>query len=102
MSYEGYSQLLCKRGHLIEIDCNDDTPAKCNICGQPYVWINSVDLTSGSFFYDERLGVCTKERIDGYIELEVKKRDIEKCEHCGSNTYLEVTYKIPKGKGHKI
>ena len=52
MSYEGYVRLLCKKGHLIEIDCHDDEPKKC-WCGEEYVWRNDVDVTNGSFEGDE-------------------------------------------------
>lgn len=85
MSYEGYSQFLCKNGHLWTADCwKAETEMKCPVCGKQKVWENMVDTTNGSFEDGER--------IDGYIELEVKSR--KTCSKCHS--ILETRYKIPK------
>jgi len=96
MSYEGYSQLLCKDGHYWEVDCNctsgkleDET---CPVCSNPAIWENMVDITNGSF--DPYWSMEEKNRIDGYIELEILKE--EKCDKCGS--ILVRIYKIPKKK----
>lgn len=56
MSYEGFSQYLCKSGHLHEEDSSiaySETPtdAACRICGEAFVWRHDVDVTNG---YDER------------------------------------------------
>jgi len=91
MSYEGYTQKICKNGHEWEEDCwADEFSHRCPICQERCVWWNMIDLTNGSF--DEE----TNERIDGYVDLKVKDR--KKCECCGS--VLETIYEIPK-KGHK-
>lgn len=47
MSYEGYEELLCKKGHYSTHDCNDDHPAVCVICGEPNLYRHSVDQTNG-------------------------------------------------------
>lgn len=86
MSYEGYSQLLCKNGHYWTVDCwNSNGKQKCPTCGERQVWENSVDITNGSFDDDGT-------RIDGYIALETET--IKKCDHC--NSILEIKCKIPE------
>jgi len=90
MSYEGYTQLLCAKGHQDCVDCYEDEPKTCRKkgCKEPIVWRNSVDVTNGS--YDG------KKRIDGYIEL--KKNPVKKCkcDKCGNEHFAkEITYKIP-------
>ena len=86
MSYEGYSQLLCKHGHCWEKNCYEIDEYARQLCpfGHPAVWENMVNTTNGSFEGNER--------IDGYIELEQIKERV--CKHCGS--VLETRYRIPK------
>ena len=91
MSYEGFTQYLCKNGHLHELDCYMDDLKICPVCSEKIVWENSVDVTNGSF--DEIDG--KEVRIDGYVELKIKSR--RKCEHC--NSILEMTYEIPEKEG---
>ena len=86
MSYEGYVQYLCEKGHYSSEDCYMEELQKCPICGKKIVWRNGVDVTNGSF--DTHNG----ERIDGYVELEIKSQ--RKCKECGS--ILETQYHIPK------
>ena len=45
MSYEGYVQLLCAKGHLTMQDCYLDEPKKC-WCKEPIVWGESVNTTN--------------------------------------------------------
>jgi len=49
MSYEGYSQKLCARGHLCEIDVCDDVGDEC-FCGEDFVFKNKVDDTNSDSF----------------------------------------------------
>lgn len=92
MSYEGYSQFMCKNGHSWSVDCYiADEMKECPICFSPAIWENMVDTTNGSFDDEGN-------QIDGYVELEVESQKI--CEHCG--TILETIYKIPEGKGRKL
>jgi len=90
MSYEGYSQYLCENGHETVIDameeCFGEDLKICPRCSKPIVWRNCVDTTNGS--WDEK----TDERIDGYVELEIKNQI--RCDKC--NSILGTTYKIPK------
>jgi len=90
MSWEGYFQHLCKKGHYWS-KCAEyaEEDITCSICGEPVVWTNTVDVTNGSFE--------GKKRIDGYVDLKVEKATM--CKECGHA--LEVTYKIPKTKRRK-
>lgn len=86
MSYEGYSQFICKAGHYFTRDCWEvgwDNKVKCN-CGEPIIWENMVDITNGS--YDEE-----GNQIDGYEEPRPISR--KKCEGC--NTTLEILFAPP-------
>lgn len=93
MSYEGYSRFICKNGHLWNIDAHllmyDEDKQLCPKCGEPEVWENSVDLTNGSFDDEEN-------RIDGFIELKVKKEISGICSECGEKHICERLYEIPK------
>jgi hypothetical protein len=91
MSWEGFYQKLCKNGHYFTEDASIycEETEKCPICGEKFVWKNTVDETNGSFEGSVR--------IDGYINLEVDKE--VKCKECGHT--LEITYKIPKKKRRK-
>lgn len=99
MSYEGFSQLLCKNGHYWEVDCNELTYLdsfeeypRCPICGEQIVWENMVDLTNGS--YDDE-----GNRIDGFIELETLREQIVICPECKKMHICSCSkYKIPEGK----
>lgn len=86
MSFEGYYQKLCSKGHYLSVDVYNESQFEvCPICKGPFVWENLVNTTNGS--YDDE-----DERIDGYIPLEVDK--ITHCRECGH--VIECTYKIPK------
>lgn len=103
MSYEGYYQILCQNGHLCDIDCRDysDKSFVCPECGEKSVWWNSVDVTNGSFGENPFTG--KEERIDGYIELEIKESPkVCVCKECGTHHWsTTITYKLPPiGVGH--
>lgn len=96
MSYEGYSRFLCKNGHLwteddlMQMWSKDSLEDnKCPKCGGSAVWENIVNLTNGS--YDDE-----GERIDGFIELEIKSEWSGICSECGGKHICETIYKIPK------
>jgi hypothetical protein len=115
MSWEGYYQALCEKGHQCSLDpydsmwlksgygesLDDEKGSKCH-CGAKIVWYNVVDTTNGSFEVDDS-GKEVK-RIDGYIELEEKEPAVHcQCSGCG-NTHVskEATYKVPEVGGHKL
>ena len=94
MSWEGYYQCLCKKGHL-QIDNAEyqDAPTICEFkdCKEKIVWVNQVDTTNGSYDTDKN---GKQRRIDGCVTLKINKKHT--CDKCKST--LEVTYKIPKRK----
>jgi hypothetical protein len=47
MSYEGYTEYLCTRGHYMTRDCRDDRPLQCDVCNLAIEYQNSVDQTNG-------------------------------------------------------
>lgn len=96
MSYEGYEQKICKKGHYWTIDSQLTTwkeeKEKCLICGEEEVWTNSVDVTNGSFDEEDN-------RIDGYVEPELDEMHHEICSVCGRTHICECSiYKIPGEK----
>ena len=99
MSFEGYNQLLCKKGHFFTqdvYDARDIEDIKCPVCKEKVAWWNIVDVTNGSYE--------GKVRIDGYIELKIKtKTKTCKCSKC-SNVHVvdDATYQIPKKGGHRV
>ena len=92
MSFEGYYQMICEKGHYSTIGVHLDEPETflCPACKEQIVWWNLVDTTNGSFYNGKR--------IDRLIKMEVDKRKV--CDKCGS--VLETTFKIPKKGGHRI
>jgi len=94
MSYEGYTQVLCEKGHFTSYDAYSDTSSnkewKCPVCKAKRAWYNLVDLTNGSFE--------GKKRIDGFVELEVDvPAQMCKCKECGNeHMIVPPTFKIPK------
>lgn len=92
MSYEGFEQYLCPKGHTWNMSCFDIEEAICPICKEKAIWENSVDETNGT--YDEN-----GNDITGYIELEVLSK--EECQCCGK--IKEATFKLPPlGKGRRL
>lgn len=93
MSYEGYSQFLCKKGHYWTVDCNlltyKDKKERCPSCNKEFVFENMVNITNGSFDNDGT-------RIDGFIDLKVKKVRSGFCSECKKQHICETIYKIPK------
>ena len=76
MSYEGYTQLMCTKGHLDSRDHLDDSPLVCE-CGEPFVWRNEVDETNG----DNLVDVATPKKIVEAV--------YDTCTHCGHSRLVE-------------
>jgi len=80
MSYEGFSQVLCEKGHYHTINCyntpHDWDEWKCD-CGAKKAHENMVNETNGESV--------------GYIEME--RIVHQKCDKC--NSTLEQKYKVP-------
>lgn len=94
MSFEGYYQILCKNGHYDTCDVYifdwAETCWECSICKEKVGWMNTVDLTNGSYDDEGR-------RIDGCVELEVKEQPKEcECPTCGNTHSTGPTvYEVP-------
>lgn len=99
MSFEGYYQLICDKGHYFNENDISRHPESlgCTVdsCDANVAWWNLVNTTNGSYE--------GKKRIDGYIELEMLSKPIIcKCNKCKNIHVNKVAvYKIPKG-GHKV
>jgi len=99
MSFEGYYQMWCEKGHYFTEDANSsrlyfsdplEANIKCPICKSKLAFWNLVNIINGPY---KEISVRAK-RIDGYIEPELKS--IKTCDKCGS--VLEEIYEIPKTK----
>jgi hypothetical protein len=100
MSYEGYTQLLCEKGHYFTKDCWEydfTEDIVCPTCKSKVVWENGVNTTNGSFEIDSD---GNENRIDGYVDLEEKTPAVFcTCKECGvQHLKEEATYKIPEVK----
>lgn len=47
MSYEGYTEYLCEKGHYWSANCYFDDGEPCAVCGGAPVWRHAVDQTNG-------------------------------------------------------
>lgn len=90
MSYEGYSQFLCKKGHLWTEDAlmqmydeKNLEDNKCPKCREPAVWENMVNVTNGSFDDEGN-------RVDNFVELEVKSERSGICSECGEKHVCDI------------
>lgn len=111
MSYEGYDQLICKKGHYWIQDsvmrfCSADSDVanqKCPSCKEVVVWYNAVDLTNGC----EPIDTNNKKHDDncqcGVVGVEIlDEAQLCVCK-CGDRHYVTIpTFKIPEDKGHKV
>jgi len=129
MSYEGYTQYLCAKGHIQTRDCMEPTLKVCPSCGSRIAWSNGVDQTNGSrhqfdlpdevwetfpetasqeewdaLLYCKGCEHCDNGRIDGYVELEKTSDAIPcTCRSCGHQHNIEpARYKIPTTKGRRL
>jgi len=94
MSYEGYTQYLCAKGHYFTKNAYDYSDVVCDICSNGAVWWNQVDETNGSWDEDGN-------RIDGYVELKEKQDYVHPCPTCGQVKSYSTTYVLPSKKiGH--
>ena len=96
MSFEGYYQILCGNGHLVEDDVyyyqQEGDYWKCKVCGEREAWRNLVDTTNGIYFEDER--------IDGHVELEIDHQPVSReCDMGHIHSVSPTIYKIPQHPG---
>ncbi len=86
MSYEGFVQQICEKGHFSGRDCMDDNAA-CRICGGKLVWENNVDQTNWEDF-----GYIRQEDMKKFV---IQEEVIEICSHCGQNKQVSPTLYRP-------
>jgi hypothetical protein len=100
MSYEGYEEYLCAKGHLSTFDAYEGqqwyedeygSHETC-FCGEKFVWTNSVDQTNG--VWQDEDGVIWGEGTNFKVVY------TDTCGECGKTK--ETRYAIPKGRGHLI
>ena len=89
MSFSGYFQLLCERGHYSEVDCYTaefcDETSWCPHCSSRIVWDHLVDTTNDAGD-DQRVRLI--ERAPPIIDV---------CDECGHETVVEpARYMIPE------
>ncbi len=89
MSYEGYTQNICKAGHYYERDCYEEYEL-CGVpgCTEPPAWSNSVDQTNG-----EEFGVIPDEKLDTFIISKPGTHECPTCHHVKLEGYT--IYRIP-------
>jgi len=100
MSWEGWVQLVCERGHSHACDGYEfefvQEYWECPDCGAGLAWYNVVDVTNGSFDDDDN-------RIDGYVQLKIREAHRCECPTCGTEHSSSPTeYEIPKDEGHLV
>ena len=95
MSYEGYEQHLCKKGHLFSQDAmyfvgqEEDGPV-CHHCNEPSVFFNSVDDTNG-----EEWGLITE---DGWKMLLLTPEVRKVCNLGHEHVIKHATYRMPRNE----
>lgn len=47
MSYEGYTEYLCERGHFFTRDAYESDPVECDVCKRDVAHFHPVDQTNG-------------------------------------------------------
>lgn len=97
MSYEGFRQLLCERGHLVEVDCYEQDPLQCDrlhegeLCGKPIVFTNQVDDTNG-----DQWGVIPN---SCWNKLKIFDEVESKCSECHQSVVVShAQYRVPTDK----
>jgi len=95
LSFEGYTQYLCAKGHYFARDVYDYSDVICHVCKNAAVWWNQVDETNGTHDDDDN-------RIDGFVELKEKPAPyVHPCPTCGHTQPYPKTYVFPpKDVGH--
>lgn len=97
MSYEGWTQVLCKNGHEFSIGQYEDRHP-CPHCGAEIVWSHEVDLTNGC---EPDCKLYDKKCYAHPLELEIATPAVY--EHCPTCQHKRVVfvqiYKIPAESG---
>lgn len=88
MSYSGYREYICNKGHYFTVDEWDDEPKKCPKCGDVINYRHTVDQTNGygeNQRYIESFDYKNEEHKDCifYADCDAPKKEIgfEDIEH---------------------
>lgn len=88
MSYEGYEQLICDKGHYYVASCWDEKP-KCLDCGSAVIaWHNSVDDTNCDDW-----GIIPEEQIEALV---IEPAVYETCNLEHPHLISPAVYRIPR------
>jgi hypothetical protein len=95
MSYEGYTQYLCEKGHLTTLDCHSDLDLCA--CNSKMAWINQVDETNGCEATTQEHKSGKRCPSCGYVELKLEK-PLNTCRCVCGNEHLKEwpVYVIPE------
>lgn len=91
MSFSGFYQCLCAKGHAFDVDCFEaHSSIACPHCKKSVAWWNLVDTTNGF-------------ELEDCVELKESHAAINfTCGHCNQTKLVEpVRFFIPLDKGHK-
>lgn len=95
MSYEGYTEFMCRKGHAFTKDAYEALPESCGACGDPIVWAREVDVTNGEDPADPGT-LPSKLRIKEQAKYET-------CPTCGHRELTEeALYHVPEDQGRVI
>ncbi len=90
MSYEGYVEYICVKGHLFARDCYSDEPAICIRCRGKVAYIHPVDETNG--IDEDDPGT-----FSGDVEI-VGEEDTWHRDHYGNKYATRITLVSPNSK----
>lgn len=98
MSYEGYTQALCEKGHQYNVGQYQEDDG-CPYCGAKTAWSHEVDQTNGCYYDDEETeNAKHQENCPACpLKLEVKEATVyDECPTCQHKKILSYqTYKRP-------
>lgn len=99
MSYEGYTQHLCRFGHLTEQDAMEamyiEAVENCSRCHSPFIFRHGVDQTNGIEYQED--GETPQPYCVGYPFEEDGFEDEWHIDHYGNKYATKIPkYKIPE------
>ncbi|AXH72485.1 MAG: oxygen-sensitive ribonucleoside-triphosphate reductase [Caudoviricetes sp.] len=105
MSYSGYYEYICEKGHYFSRDCWDSEPDKCPHCRGKIEYRHSVDQTNGygeNEKYLDEVEVTTDEEKDKFLysdqsapKTQIGFEDVERIDKYGNKFYIEVKLYAP-------
>lgn len=95
MSYEGYVERLCEKGHYSYFDAHSEDPEQtCEFCQKSFIFTHRVDLTNGVEYDDA--GDPLPGTV-GYPFKEVNFEDHWHKDHYGNDYSVKIpVYEIPQ------